>query len=99
MTREEAERLLQESRAKIDACDRKLVDLLNDRTRMVVDIGRAKDVLGMEVFEPKREESVYRNVQHHNHGPIPDEALKRIYEQIIEEMRALQGMRRQAQKP
>jgi chorismate mutase len=98
MTHEEAERLLAESRAKIDSCDRKLVDLLNERTRMVVDIGRAKDALGMQVLEPKREESVYRNVLHHNHGPIPDEALKRIYEHIIEEMRALQGMRRQAEK-
>ncbi len=92
MTQEEAQRLLAESRAKIDSCDRKLVDLLNDRTRMVEDIGRAKKTLAMEVLEPRREESVYRNVLLHNRGPIPDEALQRIFEQIIEEMRALQGL-------
>lgn len=92
MTVEEARRLLAESRAKIDSCDRKVVDLLNDRTRMVQDIGRAKAALGMDVIEPRREEAVYRNVLLHNHGPIPDDALKRIFEQIIEEMRALQGL-------
>lgn len=97
MTREEAERLLLESRAKIDSCDRKLVDLLNDRTRMAQDIGRAKESLGIQVVEPKREESVYRNVRLHNHGPIPDDALERIYRQIIEEMRALQGMNSRAE--
>jgi chorismate mutase len=95
MTREEAERLLMENRAKIDSCDRKLVDLLNERTRMVHDIGRAKEALGMQVFEAKREDSVFRNVRLHNHGPIPDESLERIYKQIIEEMRALQGMKSQ----
>lgn len=96
MTKDEAERLLHESRAKIDSCDRKLVDLLNDRTRMVQDIGRAKEAMGMQVVEPKREASVYRNVRLHNHGPIPDEAVERIFRQIIEEMRALQGMKSSA---
>ena len=93
MTPEEARRLLEDSRAKIDSLDRKLVDLLNERTRMAAQIGRAKSVLEMQVLEPRREESVFRNVTVHNHGPIPNDALKRIYEQIMREMRALQGMK------
>jgi len=92
MSPEDAKLLLEASRAKIDSLDRKLVDLLNERTKMVADIGRAKSVLSMEVLEPRREESVFRNVTVHNHGPIPDDALRRIYEQIMREMRALQGM-------
>jgi chorismate mutase len=93
MTPEEARRLLDDNRAKIDSLDRKLVDLLNERTRMAAEIGRAKSVLEMQILEPRREENVFRNVTVHNHGPIPDEALKRIYEQIMREMRALQGMK------
>lgn len=93
MTPEEARRLLEDSRAKIDSLDRRLVDLLNERTRMAAEIGRAKSILGMPVLEPRREESVFRNVTVHNRGPIPDEALRRIYEQIMQEMRALQGMK------
>ena len=96
MTPEEARRMLEDCRGKIDALDRKLVDLLNERTQMARDIGRAKTVLKMQVLEPKREESVFRNVTVHNHGPIPDDALKRIYEQIMREMRALQGMKAEA---
>lgn len=96
LSAEEARRLLAESRAKIDSVDRKIIDLLNDRTRMVEDIGRSKTVLNMPVKEPNREESVYRNVLVHNKGPIPNDAAKRIFEQIMQEMRALQGMRRQS---
>jgi chorismate mutase-like protein len=95
MTPEEAQRLLAENRAKIDALDRKIVDLLNDRTRMAETIGRAKTVLGAPVQEPRREESVFRNVTLHNKGPMPDDALRRIYEQIMKEMRVLQGMQRE----
>jgi chorismate mutase len=95
MTPEEAQRLLVENRAKIDSLDRKIVDSLNERTRMAEEIGRAKTVLGTPVQEPKREENVFRNVTTHNRGPIPDDALRRIYENIMMEMRALQGMQRE----
>lgn len=95
LTTEEAQRLLAENRATIDALDRKIVDLLNERTKMAQQIGRAKTVLGTPVQEPRREENVFRNVTLHNHGPMPDEALRRIYEQIMVEMRALQGMQRE----
>jgi chorismate mutase/prephenate dehydratase len=87
--------MLAENRAKIDALDRKIVDLLNERTKMAEQIGRAKMVLGSPVQEPRREENVFRNVTLHNHGPMPDDALRRIYEQIMVEMRALQGMQRE----
>jgi len=95
LTMEEAQRLLAENRATIDALDRRIVDLLNERTKMAEQIGRAKMVLGSPVQEPRREENVVRNVTLHNKGPMPDEAVRRIYEQIMVEMRALQGMQRE----
>jgi chorismate mutase/prephenate dehydratase len=98
MSPEDAQRLLAENRAKIDSLDRKIVDLLNERTKMAVEIGRAKSVLTAPVVEPRREENVFRNVTVHNKGPMPDEALKRIYECIILEMRALQNMRRDSEQ-
>lgn len=95
MTPDEAQRTLAENRARIDALDRRIVDLLNERTSMAQEIGRAKTVLGSPVQEPKREENVFRNVTTYNKGPMPDEALRRIYEHIMLEMRALQGMQRE----
>ena len=46
----------------------------------------------MAVYEPKREEQVYANVLSHNRGPLPPEAVKRIFERIIDEMRTVQKM-------
>jgi chorismate mutase len=95
MTREEALRVLAESRKTIDALDRQLIELLNQRTRAVEQIGRAKESLAMPIYEPKREEDVFRNVTDHNHGPLTADAVKSIFERIIDEMRTLQRMRRQ----
>jgi chorismate mutase len=93
MSKDEALRLLAESRSKIDEIDRQLVELLNRRTRIVEDIGRAKEASGLPIYEPNREEDVFRNVFAHNQGPLTSEALRGIYERIIDEMRSLQRMR------
>jgi chorismate mutase/prephenate dehydratase len=95
MTAEEGWRLIGESREQIDALDRRLVELLNERTRLVENIGRAKEAMDLPVKEPSREDDVFRNILAHNSGPVPADALRRIFERIIEEMRGLQGMRRQ----
>jgi chorismate mutase len=95
MTRDEASRLLAESRAVIDDIDLALVQLLNRRTRAVESIGSAKEAAGLPVYEPKREDDVYRNILSHNTGPLPPDALRRIFERIIDEMRSLQKMRRE----
>lgn len=80
-------------REHIDELDRKILDLLNQRTAIVEQIGRVKQELQMPVYEPKREEQVFANVLEHNHGPLPGEAVKRIFERIIDEMRTLQKLR------
>jgi chorismate mutase-like protein len=95
MTREEALRALAEARKNIDAIDLRLLELLNRRTRMVEEIGRAKESLSLPIYEPKREEDVFRNVTDHNQGPLTADAVKGIFERIIDEMRTLQRMRRQ----
>jgi chorismate mutase len=93
MTREEALRILAECRVKIDAVDGEIVELLNRRTRIVEEIGCAKEAAGLPIYEPKREDDVYRNIFSHNSGPLTSDALRRIYERIIDEMRSLQHLR------
>jgi chorismate mutase len=95
MTREEALRALAESRKIIDAIDLRLLELLNERTRVVEQIGRTKAAVGLPIYEPKREDDVFRNVTDHNHGPLTADAVKSIFERIIDEMRTLQKIRRQ----
>jgi chorismate mutase len=94
MTPEQAQRAMAENRAIIDEVDRQLVDLLNQRTKAVERIGEAKEATGLPVYEPRREDDVYRNILDHNQGPLTPDALRRIFERVIDEMRSLQRSRR-----
>jgi chorismate mutase len=63
---------------------------------VVEEIGEVKQAVNLPVYEPKREEDVFRNVIENNTGPLTTDALKRIFERIIDEMRSLQKMRRKS---
>lgn len=93
MTSEEAKELLGECRKEIDAIDRRLVALLNERGRVVERIGAVKQNVSLPIYEPKREDEVYANIESAADGPISKEAIRRIFERIIDEMRTLQKMR------
>ncbi len=94
MTPAEAEQVLAECRRKIDALDRQLRDLLNQRTQIVEDVLRMKDVLKMPVHEPNREDHVIRNVTDGNPGPLPSDSMRRMFECLMREMREFQNQRR-----
>jgi chorismate mutase len=93
MTLEAALLALEDYRVLIDAVDIRLLELLNERTRVVEDIGRVKRAAKLPIYEPKREDQVFENVTTHNGGPLTPEAVKRIFERIIDEMRTIQRMR------
>ncbi len=90
MNREAALKALTGCRDRINMVDRKLVGLLNERTRIVEEIGRVKRLARMPIYEPKREDEVFENVTSHNRGPLPEEAVRRVFERIIDEMRIVQ---------
>jgi chorismate mutase-like protein len=96
MSSEDAIKALVDCRERIDGIDRRLLALLNERTRVVEQIGRIKRECKMPIYEPKREEDVLRNVSEHNAGPITPEAARRVFERIIDEMRALQKLQMEA---
>jgi chorismate mutase len=96
MTHEEAAAQLGRHREAIDRIDLELLALLNQRTRIVEKIGAVKAQCSLPVYEPKREDAVYRNVLEHNEGPLPADAVRRIFERIIDEMRTLQKLRNSA---
>ena len=93
MTREDGVRALEECRQRIDELDLRILSLLNERTDVVEEIGRIKRLFSMPIYEPKREDQVYANVTGNNHGPLPPEAVKRVFERIIDEMRNVQKLK------
>ena len=84
---------LGECRERIDRLDLQILEAINERTRIVEEIGRVKREARMAIYEPKREDQVYRNVTAHNSGPLSNDAVKRIFERIIDEMRRVQKAR------
>ncbi len=93
MTLEAAMQALGACREKIDDVDRRILELLNERTETVESIGRIKASASLPVYEPRREDQVFQNVAEHNKGPLPPDAAKRIFERIIDEMRKVQRER------
>jgi chorismate mutase-like protein len=93
MTVEEASQMLEECRQRIDEVDRRIVALLNERTRVVEEIGRVKRDAKLPIYEPKREDMVFQNVIGSNAGPLTPEALRRVFERIIDESRTIQRLR------
>ncbi len=90
MTPEAARYALSVCRERIDDVDRRILDLLNERTAVVETIGQIKASAQLPVYEPKREDEVFRNIAEHNRGPLPPDAAKRVFERIIDEMRKVQ---------
>jgi chorismate mutase-like protein len=93
MTPEEARDQLDEYRFLIDDVDRRIVALLNERTLVVHNIGRVKREAQLPVYEPRREDQVFANITGANRGPLTPEAVRRIFERIIDEMRTIQRVR------
>jgi chorismate mutase len=98
MTNEETALGLNQCREQIDVLDRQITALLNQRASVVEVIGNLKQQAQMHVYEPKREDAVYRNITACNAGPLKPDALKRIYERIMDEMRTLQRDRMAASR-
>jgi chorismate mutase len=97
MTHEDGLEVLRDCRDRIDELDRRILDLINQRTRIVERIGQVKQGLKMPIYEPKREDEVFRNVTANNLGPLPAEAVRRVFERIIDEMRNVQKIRMEQQ--
>jgi chorismate mutase len=77
-------------RRQIDALDERLVELLSARAACALEIGHEKKLAGLEVYQPSREAEVLDHVQRINRGPLDDEAMKRLFERIIDEARRLE---------
>jgi chorismate mutase/prephenate dehydratase len=76
-------------RDQIDALDERLVGLLNERARLAQRIGQLKD--DGPAYRPERETQVLNRVRELGAGPLPPEALARIYTEIMSACRALEA--------
>jgi chorismate mutase/prephenate dehydratase len=74
---------LESLRKEIDAIDAELLQNLNRRVELAQKVGHYKLERGMEVYVPSREEQVFGRLAASNQGPLPAEAVRAIYREII----------------
>jgi len=78
-------------RRRIDALDRRIVTLLNERAELGREVGRAKKTAGRRtVRDVEREREVLLRVALANLGPLAQADLLAIYRRLIAATRALE---------
>jgi chorismate mutase/prephenate dehydratase len=72
-------------RERIDAVDRQIQDLINERARYAQQVGLSKGDLGSAVdyYRPEREAEVLRAIKERNQGPLRDEEMLRLFREIM----------------
>ena len=79
-------------RQRIDALDRKIVGMLNERAELGREVGREKVAAGRRaVRDADREREVLLRVTMANTGPIPQADLLAIYRRLIAATRELEA--------
>lgn len=81
---------LKSLREKIDKIDNEILTLLNQRTRAVREIAKLKAKAKQEFYAPHREKKIVERLLKKNKGPLPSEALRGIFQEILNASRSIQ---------
>lgn len=85
------ESTLEEIRARIDAIDDRLIDLIGQRAALARDIAAVKrDAGDNPYYRPEREAQILRRVVELNSSPLSDEEVVRVFREIMSACLALQ---------
>ena len=85
-------------RRKIDELDEQIVRLISQRAEAALAIGELKKKADAPVYEPGREQEVFRHVHSSNPGPLSGVEMQDIYERIIDVMRGVQRREEKQEK-
>ncbi len=82
---------LRRLRRRIDALDRRIVELVNERARLGLAVGAAKRLAGQRgMLDASREREVLLRVATSNRGPLPQSDLLALYRRLILATRRLE---------
>lgn len=83
-------RTVEDIRRDIDSLDDRIHDLLMERAELVVGIGKEKRRTGTQVVQPDREAVMIRRLLERHRGPLPREAVVRIWRELVGAVSLLQ---------
>ena len=81
---------LEKLRSRIDEFDTELLKLLNERAKCVIKIGKIKHKEKKDVLVPMREKELLDRLRTVNKGPMADEMVIYLFQQIIDTLKDLQ---------
>jgi chorismate mutase/prephenate dehydratase len=91
---------LRRLRRRIDALDRRIVGLLNERAELARAAGAAKHASGRRAIrDGQREREVLLRVTMANTGPLPQADLLALYRRLMAATRALEARDRERWSP
>lgn len=74
---------IEDLRDSIDSVDLRILELLNERAGLVIEVGRIKAKERKEFYVPDREREVLKRLTEANKGPFPSQALKNVFREIM----------------
>ncbi|MCD6526245.1 MAG: chorismate mutase [Desulfuromonas sp.] len=80
-------------RQEIDRLDNELLQIFNRRAEMALKIGHLKKELDIPVYDPEREKRIFTKMGEANPGPLDNNAIKRLFERVIDESRTLERIK------
>jgi len=81
---------LAELRRRIDAIDSEILERLNDRARVVVEVGALKHESGAPVYSATREKGIVDRLVAENSGPFPAAGIAPVFREIVSATRSLE---------
>ncbi|MCB1591417.1 MAG: chorismate mutase [Alphaproteobacteria bacterium] len=81
---------LNDIRAKIDEIDNTVHDLLMERASLVFSIAEAKRKSNLQMVQPAREARMIRRLLERHEGPLPRQAVVRIWRELVGAVALLQ---------
>lgn len=77
-------------RKEIDGVDKNIVELLNKRAQIILEIGKLKNKLNKSIYAPAREKDILTKIKQINKGPLSSQSLDAIYREIMSASLALE---------
>jgi chorismate mutase len=85
-----ADNELETLRRSIDAVDTRLLELIHERVRLVLEVGAYKAKRGLAVYDPERERRMLERLSALAQPPVEPDTVRRIFERLIDESRRLE---------
>jgi chorismate mutase/prephenate dehydratase len=86
----ETEEKIKPLRQKIEAVDRQILRLLNERAEIAMEVGKVKSEGNLDSYDPQREDEILGTLVLQNNGLFPKQAIFPVFREIISACRSLE---------